>query len=208
MAAPVAAVAVPVAVVAAAAYGAYRVGEATNAAAKQIAAGDVGSLSPDIARANAEQNIRELAANLTTAARIGDLVADNVAARGRLAAEAQEFRDTVLATTIPATNKLTNAIAGAVAVMNDIVQTFGGESTAKTLGDIVAWIADWKSGGTFGLLERYAKAAEEDSMRKILAESPLTVFDAEPLMPLPAPFTAGDDKPLDAKFNPIPGLEL
>lgn len=207
-AAPVAAVAVPVAVAAAGVYGAYKVGEATNRAAAEIAAGPAGSLSPDIARANAEQSVRELAANLLTAARIGDLVGENVGAQGRLRAELQELRDTVLATSLPATNKLTNAISGMIAALNDSAEFLGGESTAKFAGELFANYVDSRFGGLIGLLERYAEKADSEMRRKQMMESPIGAFESLPFPDLPPPFSGSEEMPLDARFGNIPGLEL
>lgn len=196
VAAPVAAT---VAIVAGAAYAGYRTYDYVSSASLQAASGEVGGLSPDVAQANALQRVRELAANISTANQVGPEIAMNVEAVGQLKAELQGLRDQMIRIFGEDVANITKAMAGVLGLLNRI--------------------ADWVPGGSENLktviIEYLTKplrdlADERDRARTdgALQDNPLTAFQSLDFVPLPPPFAATDEMPLDQKFNPIPGLEL
>lgn len=159
----------------------------------EIAGGQAGQFSGDVVRALAQAEVRQIRADMRTANRVGDIVADNVTQNSRLSESTQRIKDA-------------------------FVQAFGSEvnSIMRTLADIaegVAGAAEEAAGVKKTIDEQFPTATSilDKIRREQERQEAMGFFDwfrAQPhIAPEGAEFDA-DASVKDVRFQPIPGLML
>ncbi len=185
-----------------------------SAIAEQIR-GDIGGLSPEVAQANAEANVRQTLANARTAERLGDEIASITESRSRLETSLQGIRD-VLAEPVLSrlagaqqgvsviaelTNRSTQENAFAISAIQSVVD----KSVASTLNTLFpgASLLTDALAGIATIAERFGFEFSDDG-----GSNPIDVYSREPFLKLPPPFTGTEDLGLNADFVDVPGLDL
>lgn len=102
----------------------------------QTARGQIQGLSPEVAAAEAEANVRQLVANLRTAGQLGDELGERITRRSRISANLQETRDLLVEPLLQKQNDFlaaievfTKAIKGAAKVTRSQYDQAVGEGT-------------------------------------------------------------------------------
>lgn len=198
VAAGLAAAAVPIAAVA-----------AVDALASR-AIGEVRDLSPAVAIAEAQAEVRQLITRLSTARTLGDELADIVESRSRLSAASTGIRD-VLAE--PALQEFAQALRGVTGIVERFSSLIdSSDQLRELLQDGVKQAID-NTLATFGLKHGADLLRLFGRFDPGADESPFHLFLNQPEyqhLPLPAPFADAGQVPIPAltEFNAVPGLDL
>jgi hypothetical protein len=177
------------------------------------AIGQVQGLSPEVAGAEAQANVRQLLANLQTSRVLGDELATLVTARSRLSAGTQGLRDVVAEPFLKDLGNATSLFAQGAEKLNQFLQN---NPAVKEAGQ--GWLQTmvYASFGLLGLgFKGLAIGGEllKPDANDIKDRNPITYWNNNLHMPkLPAPFTETDQVPINFEkpskgFVPE-GLEL
>lgn len=169
---------------------------AANTAISQVA-----DLSPEVARALAMDEVRQLRANLRTADRLGDELATNIGARGEIASNLQDLGGMIVEPMIAELNEILEAVAGLTQIAKDAAEfsrpvfSFLWElSEAMPIPVINELLLKW--------LGEFRKKEADKNV------SFLDWFEKQP-QPVPPGFKAeGQLEVMNVAFNEIPGLNL
>lgn len=161
--------------------------------AANTAIAQVGDLSPEVARAQAMDEVRQLRANIRTGERLGDELSDNIEVRGRLSDSLQTIRDAVTEPLLGALNDVMEALVIPLELIAD-------NSEAIKIGVDGALAVLIGADSELRELRRQMKKDKEMSF--------LDWFEKQPQV-VPAGFNAqGQMEVVNLQFNAIPGLNL
>lgn len=190
-------VAGPVALSVAATFAEYKALEFANSTARRIgneAEQQIAGLSPEVAMAQAQEQLNQLQANFRTSERLGDEVAGMIENRSAISNELQDIRDKIGEPLLQFLNKQSDALARILQVINNSSLFNGGVGTLKgmtaTLESQLALMARW-----LPELKKEPKGGNVFSW-----------YDQQEPVPLPAPFN-GDEEFVDGKID-NPALQV
>lgn len=179
----------------------------------QTARGQIQGLSPEVAAAEAEANVRQLLANLRTSQRLGDEVADFVSNRSRLGAAGQGIRDVISEPLLKDFNNAVFALTKLVEAGNEAAQENPWiTQTAVRLG--LQGALGYMSPGlqqSYNFLTSFGGLLQGAESKIDMDNNPLTFFKKLPMPTLPAPFEEGGyvTDPGRIEFSPrMPGLGM
>lgn len=183
----------------------------TLEAVAEAARAQTQGLSPEVATAEAQANVRQLMANLRTSHILGDEIAEYVTGRSRLSTGVQGIRDIVFEPVLKdfaeVTKLLGNTAKGIADWLND-------SPRAKWWVQTGAQVAQY--GNAFGLLLKTMGNANKlvypNDMNDIKDRNPLRYWnDNLPMPKLPHPFVETNMQPVNferPRVPPVAGLDL
>lgn len=174
------------------------------------ARGQLQGLDPNVARAEAEANIRQIMANFRTSRVLGDEVAEGIEIQSRRSAVLQGLRDTF--SEIPL-QRMNNAAKGFNALLETLDKfadsKFGKAATQGTADALYnQMLASLGATGlAIKLLEFVGVSGSKD--KALNFHNPFSEWSNKPLPPLPEPFTEAGSRitPRQIESN-LPGLGL
>lgn len=212
--APALAVAGPVIAAAAAALAVPAAGALTLSSIAQTARGQIQGLSPEVAAAEAEANVRTLMANLRTSRRLGDEVSDFIATRSRASSAAQGIRDTFAEPLIRDFNNIQNVLATGLEQLDKTInrnqrfsEGFGWGFRQGLLRSLDVILPG--TGIQLQALSALGGALPKPELSP--GDNPLTFYKNMPMPTLPAPFEEGGfvaEGGSKIEFSRMPGLGM
>lgn len=211
-AAPAAVASAPYVAATAAALAVPAAGYLTLDSIARTARGQIGGFSTDVAQAEAEASVRQMVANMRTAQRLGDEVADYVENRSRTSAAVQGIRDVVAEPLLKEFNKAGNQLAEAAELLNGFLQknpnapvwagrAVMGQAALSAIPPIIPFIVAYE---VWSMLSgsKGTVAPPEDN--------PLTYYKQMPMPKLPYPFEEAGyiPTPIDREVSGMPGLSF
>lgn len=159
--------------------------------------------SPDVALADARNEIRQLRADMESARRLGPEVADYEQTRSRISTRLQEARDSILEAPLKELTIVLKTLESGIKMQMDTLQAIGkgpiGDAARKIVG-----IRD-------DIWDRINEALNSYLGVKDEGVSSPDWFDHQPFLPLPAPFNGAEMENVEgatAEFGDIPGLRF
>ncbi len=203
------AAALPLVGIAAAGFAIPAAGVAALVSAAETARGQARGLSPELAEAEAQANVRQILANMRTARRLGDELSDFTTARSRLSAAVQGVRDIVIEGPLEELNGNLKLLAQAMEALQQAADRFP-EATKQAGSDFVRILLNtlfptFQAGTVFSLTGKLSNWLDKQQSQSL---GMLDWFHAQPHLPLPAPFSPTGEAPAAARLSPVPGLEL
>lgn len=171
----------------------------------------IGGFSPEVSRAEAEADVRQIMANLRTSRRLGDEVAEIVEGRSRLSTSLQGLRDIATEGVLRDFGNVIGALAGAAENLNKFV-----ENSPRTQKVIQESISQSLFSSFFpGLGHLFPQQLRDffDGMNKALKkreglDNPFQWFGSMDHVAPPDWVSGSTVKPSATEFEEIPGLGL